>query len=163
MDVRPFSGDFSMSGIQQLTLIGNLVRDPEEKTSASGVILTRFTIPVSEKRNGEEKTTWFNCVAFGKTAEFISKYFEKGKPIYVIGRVEVNMWETKEGEKRADLQVVVDRAQFVPGVWGEGLGREPGSDDDASPAGDARSEPRQTAKGQANLIDNAKKAGDAPW
>ena len=146
-----------MSGIQQLTLVGNLVRDPEQKTSASGVILTRFTIPVGEKRNGEDKTTWFNCVAFGKTAEFISQYFEKGKPIYVTGRVEVNQWETQAGEHRADLQVVVDRAQFVPGVWGEGAGREPGADDD-------RDEPRQTAKGQAQAAkQNTAAKGDTPW
>lgn len=155
-----------MSGIQKVVVVGNLVRDPEERTSQGGVVFTNFSVPVSQAwmQDGEkqEKTTWFKCVAFGKTAEFVSQYFEKGKPIWLEGRVELDEWEMKDGNKRTDLKLVVDRANFVPQVWGEGGGDR--EEEEESP--EEGRQGRQTAKGQARAEAKPKQAAaseDVPW
>ena len=159
-----------MSGLQKVIVVGNLVRDPEERTSQGGVVFTNFTVPVSQvwMQDGEkqEETTWFKCVAFGKTAEFIGKYFEKGKPIWLEGRVELDTWEMQDGTPRTDLKLVVDRAQFVPQTWGESAGDR--EEEERSP--EEGRQGRQTARGQKKESSSVKAAkaegvaaGDVPW
>ena len=163
-----------MSGLQKVIVVGNLVRDPEERTSQGGVVFTNFTVPVSQvwMQDGEkqEETTWFKCVAFGKTAEFIGKYFEKGKPIWLEGRVELDTWEMQDGTPRTDLKLVVDRAQFVPQTWGES------SEHDGEDSPEEGRQGRQTARGQSRAESKPQgvvkggaatggfaTGGDAPW
>ena len=107
-------------------------------------------MPVGNGRRGDdEKTTWYKVIAFGKTAEFVSEHFVKGKPIYVTGRIELNEWETKEGEKKVDLQLIADRVQFVPSTW-EGGDKE-------------EEQPRQTARGQQREQAPARGADRPNW
>jgi single-strand DNA-binding protein len=135
---------------QELTLLGNLSRDPELVTTKGGTVLCRFSVPHNYKRGEDENVTWFNCVAFGKSAEFVNQYFKKGKPILVKGRVELHTWEANDGGQKTDLQVVVDRVSFVPSDFSE---KDEGQ----------REEPSQTERGRQRQEPAAKKSSDSPW
>jgi len=94
-------------------LIGNLVRDAEVRFAGETQI-TSFSIAVSRKfkKEGQPDVDFINCIAFGKTGEFISNYFTKGSRIGIVGRLQVSSWET-EGKKHYKTEVVVEEAEFV--------------------------------------------------
>ncbi len=99
---------------------GNLVRDIETKFLPSGTAIADFSIAVNrvwydDQKNKKEETTFVGCTAFGKLAENIAKYFAKGMPIYVSGRLKQEQWEDKEGKKQSKTRVVVDEFQFIGG------------------------------------------------
>ena len=99
--------------MNQVILVGRLVYEPELKTSQSGVVNLSLRVAVS--RNDKEKMTDFiNCHAFGKTAEFIAKYFHKGDPIGVTGKLQVSNWEKQDGTKMTDTYVMVSEVNFLP-------------------------------------------------
>lgn len=93
-------------------LYGNLAADPELKTVAQQYTLCNFSIAVNERTKKETKVHFFQCSAWGKTAENIAKYFTKGKPILVEGQLEQQQWEGKEG-KRSKVVVKVRNFTFV--------------------------------------------------
>lgn len=93
--------------------MGNLTKDPELRTSASGLKVCHFSIAVRDEYN-KEKTDFFDCTAFRQTAEFIDRYFAKGKPILVQGRLSQRKWE-KDGVKRTAVEIIVDKASFCGG------------------------------------------------
>ena len=73
-------------GVNNLNIIGNLGRDPERKGSGfSDNLVVKFSVGVSEKVKGEQKTTWFNCVAFGSKAEYILRNCQKGTQVFIDG------------------------------------------------------------------------------
>ena len=93
-------------------LAGRLTDTPELKRTSSDLAVTTFTIAVD--RRGKEKTTDFiNCTAWRGTAEFISKWFQKGNPIMVEGSIQVRKWNDKDGNRRSSTEVVVDNAYFA--------------------------------------------------
>ena len=98
----------------KVILVGNLTADPELKQTPSGVSVTSFTIAVQRPfQNGEDKKAdYINVVAWRNTAEFVTKYFNKGRAILICGRLQVRSWE-KDGQKRYATEVVADEAQFV--------------------------------------------------
>lgn len=114
-------------------LMGNLTRDPELKTLPSGMSVARLSLAVNRSytdKDGakKEEVTFVDVDAFGKQAEVIGKYFAKGKPILVEGRLKLDQWEDKNtGEKRSRLGVVLENFSFV-GTKAEG-GSESGGDD----------------------------------
>jgi single-strand DNA-binding protein len=91
---------------------GNLTRDPEVRTSEGGVTYARFAVAFNAPpRKGEDKgaVSYFECVAFGKTAEIIGEYCGKGKQVIVQGRLEQQRWTDEEtGQKRSNVQIVVE-------------------------------------------------------
>lgn len=93
---------------------GRLVNAPELKQTQGGQSVTTFTVAVNRKVNtGDNQIADFlNCIAWGKTAEFISKYFKKGSSIMVTGEVRNHDYE-KDGEKRRTLEILVREAAFV--------------------------------------------------
>lgn len=100
-------------------LIGNLVRDPELNETASGVSVLNFTIAVNErykKTDGtvEQKASFFDCEAWDTGAKLIADKFHKGDPILVHGKLRTNSWETKEGEKRSKVTIRVSNFEFLP-------------------------------------------------
>jgi len=98
-----------------VNLLGRLTRDLELKYSQSGMAHIGFTIAVNRQfqRQGEERQADFiNCKAFGKTAEFISKYFRKGSMIAVEGRIQTGSYE-KDGNKIYTTDVMVERCHFT--------------------------------------------------
>ena len=104
--------------MNQVTLLGNLARDPELRNIASGSAVCNFTVAVNRKwteKGGEKKeeVSFIDCQAWGKTAETISQYFGKGKPIIVVGRLKQSTWE-KDGQKHSKIGVVVESFHFLP-------------------------------------------------
>ncbi len=99
-----------------ITLMGNLTADPELKTSQSGANYCNFQIGVSRSyaKQGEEKKTDFIPISvFGKTAEFVSKWFKKGSGIIVVGRLQSDSYTDKDGNKRTKYDVVANEVSFA--------------------------------------------------
>ena len=92
-------------------IMGRLVRDPEIRRTNSGKAVTSFTI-ACDKPGKDSGASFIECVAWEKTAEFISNYFLKGSAILVEGRLESRQYETKDGQKRTVVEVVVSQAHF---------------------------------------------------
>lgn len=100
----------------KVIIAGNLTRDVELTATKTGTSIANITIAVNETivSNGEKQTkaNFFSCTAFGKTAENISKYFAKGKPIFIEGRLQQEVWET-DGKKNSKTKIVVDKFEFI--------------------------------------------------
>jgi single-strand DNA-binding protein len=92
---------------------GRLTATPELKQTPSGVSVTTFTIAVN-RRGKDAGADFLDCVAWRQTAEFVTKHFDKGNAICVVGSLQKRMWE-KNGEKRYATEIVVDEAYFVDG------------------------------------------------
>jgi len=100
----------------RVIMIGNLVADPELKTTPSGVSVIRFSIAVNRRftRSGEQaQTDFFNVVAWRQTAEFVSRFFTKGKPILVSGQLQNSNWTDNNGVKHYSVEIVADEVTFV--------------------------------------------------
>ena len=99
-------------------ITGNLCRDPELKFLPAGTSLASFTVGVNRKwtdsvGQSKEEASFIDCTAFGKTAENINKFFRKGNPIFIDGRLKTESWTTKAGDKRSKLVVIVEQFQFM--------------------------------------------------
>ena len=105
-----------------VVLTGRLTSNVELKTTPSGVSVCSFTIAVDRKyKQGEEKQTDFiNIVAWRSTAEFVSKYFNKGSMIGIEGAIQTRKYQDKDGNKRTAFEVVANNAQFVESKKSEG-------------------------------------------
>jgi len=120
--------------MNKVILIGNLTRDPEIRYSQSAepVAICKFALAVNRrfKREGEPDADFINCVALGKTGEFIEKYFTKGKKIGVTGRLSIRPYEDKNGQKNSWTEVIVEEAEFVEskGTGGGATGSAPSDD-----------------------------------
>lgn len=105
-----------MASFNKVILVGNLVADPELKKTPGGVSVTSFGIAVNRRftKQGEQpQTDFINIVAWRQTAEFVARYFHKGKPILVCGQLQNRSWTDKDGQKRYTTEVVADEATFV--------------------------------------------------
>ena len=107
-----------MANYNKVVLIGNLTRDPELRYTQSGSAIAKLGLAINRtfKVNDEkrEETTYVDVDAFGKQAEVIGKYFRKGRPIMVEGRLKTETWEDKNtGQSRSRLGVVLEAFQFL--------------------------------------------------
>lgn len=95
--------------------MGRLTRDPEISSSNSGTTFARFSIAVDRrfKKEGEPDADFFNCTAFGKTAEFVEKYLQKGTKVLVTGRLQNNNYTNKDGQKVYDVRIMVEEMEFA--------------------------------------------------
>lgn len=100
-----------------VALIGRLTRDPELRYTPSNIAVCKFTLAVDRKFKSEGQPTadFINCTAWRHTAEFVSKYFEKGVRIGVSGSITTNVWEDEEGNKRYSTEVLVNSVDFADG------------------------------------------------
>ena len=101
--------------LNHIVLMGRLTRDPELRRTGSGVAVASFTLAVDRDyaAQGQEKETDFvDIVAWRNTAEFVSKYFTKGRMAVVTGRLQIRNWQDKEGNKRRSAEVVADNVYF---------------------------------------------------
>jgi len=121
-----------MRGVNKVILVGNLGADPETRYSSTGTAVTNFRIATSEnwtnKEGGKEtRTEWHRIVAFGKLAEICAEYLNKGKQVYVEGRLQSRSWEDKEGNKRWTTEVVANNVVMLGqlGDQAKGTGGEP--------------------------------------
>ena len=104
-----------MASFNKVILIGNLTAAPELKKTASGVSVTSFTIAVNRRfaKDGQQQTDFINIVAWRQTAEFVARYFNKGKPILICGQLQTRSWTDQNGQKHYATEVVADEASFV--------------------------------------------------
>lgn len=98
--------------INKVILMGRLTREPELRHLEMDKSVCGFTIAIDNGYGDNKRTDFVNCVAWNKTAEFISKYFAKGKMIIVIGRVTSRSWETQDGHKRYVTEVIANEVNF---------------------------------------------------
>ena len=95
-------------------LLGRMTKDPEIRRTNGGTAVTSFTLAVDRdfKTNGEKETDFIDVVAWRNTAEFVSKYFSKGRMAIVEGRLQIRDWTDKNGNKRRTAEVVADNVYF---------------------------------------------------
>ena len=99
--------------MNRTVLCGRIVRDPEVRDGATKVV--RYTLAVDRriKRDGEPTADFINCVAFGKSAEFIEKYCKKGTKLIVSGRIQTGSYTNKEGNRVNTFDIIVDEQEFA--------------------------------------------------
>jgi len=98
-----------------IIIMGNLTRDPELSYTPSQVAVASFGIANNRKYKDKETTVFVDCVAFGKTAENICKFFQKGKPILITGLLNYESWTAQDGTKRNKHSIMVNNFDFVGG------------------------------------------------
>lgn len=124
--------------LNRIAIMGRLTRDPELKDTPGGVPVCRFSLACDrdfkDKTTGERETDFVDCVAWRSTAEFISKYFTKGRTAVVEGRLQIRPYTDRDGNKRRATEIVVSNAYFGDSKpKSEGSGEPPayaGSEDD---------------------------------
>ena len=117
--------------LNRIILMGRLTRDPELRRTGSGTPVTSFSLAVDrdfKSQSGEKETDFIDVVAWRSTAEFVSKYFTKGRMAVVEGRLQIRDWTDRDGGKRRSAEVVADNVYF-----GDSR-RDGGSDFGAPPA-----------------------------
>ena len=107
-----------MASLNKVLLIGNLTRDPDVKMLSSGRPVCNFGLALNRsykdgEGNRKEEVTFVDVECYGPRAEAIGRFFTKGRSIFVEGRLKLDQWESKEGEKRSALRVVLDNFEFV--------------------------------------------------
>ena len=108
-------------------LVGNLTRDPESRTTPSGVSCVTFTVACQRRfvnQQGVREADFINCVAWRQTADFVSRYFTKGSRIGVEGTIQTRSYDAQDGSKRYVTEVVVDNVEFVGGRGDSGRPRD---------------------------------------
>ena len=102
--------------LNHITIMGRLTRDPELRYTQSQTPVASFTLAVDRdfgsRDGGEKQTDFIDCVAWRQTAEFVSKYFQKGSMAVVSGRLQIRDWTDRDGGKRRSAEVVVDNMYF---------------------------------------------------
>lgn len=105
-----------MPSFNKVILIGNLTADPELKQTPSGVSVCRFSIAVQRRyssENGQPTADFFNIVAWRQSAEFVSRFFKKGRPILVCGQLQNSNWTDRQGQKHYATEIQAEECQFV--------------------------------------------------
>ena len=100
--------------LNHIDIMGRLTRDPELRRTNSGKAVASFTVAVDRdfSQGDQKETDFIDCVAWQKTGEFVSKYFQKGSMIVVSGRLQIRSWTDKDGNKRRTAEVVADAVYF---------------------------------------------------
>ena len=98
--------------MNKVFLKGRLARDPELRYTTNNTPVATFTLAIGRKtKDNENKVDFINCVAWGKTGEFVSKYFKKGQEILAVGRIQVRDYE-KDGKKVYVTEVIIEEVEF---------------------------------------------------
>ncbi len=126
-----------MPNLNKVMLMGNLTRDPELRYTPNNTAVANLGLAVNRRwknQNGEqqEETTFVDCEAWGRTAEVLNQYLQKGRPVYLEGRLKLDQWQDKDGQNRSKLKVVVETFQFIDSKQGQG---GPGGGPDGGSAG----------------------------
>jgi single-strand DNA-binding protein len=107
------------SGVNKVILIGNLGKDPEVRYAQSGTAICTLRLAVTERRKDgdgwKDQTEWVDVVTFGKTAENAGQYLQKGRQIYVDGRMQTRQYKDKEGNDKWRTEVVANQVVFLGG------------------------------------------------
>lgn len=100
--------------LNHIIVMGRLTRDPELRYTQNNKAVANFTVAVDRDKetNGERPTDFIDCVVWGATADFVSKYFFKGSMAVVSGRLQIRDWQDKDGNKRRSAEVAADSVYF---------------------------------------------------
>jgi single-strand DNA-binding protein len=99
--------------MNKVILIGRLARDPDLRyTQQKNTAFCKFTLAVN-KRKKDEGADFFNCIAWDKQAELISKYVQKGSQISIIGRLQQRSWDNEDGKKQNTIEIVTEEIYFI--------------------------------------------------
>ena len=98
--------------INKAILMGRLTKDPELRHTGTGTPVCSFSIAINNGSGENQTTDFVPCIAWGKTAEFVDKYFAKGRMIIVVGRISTRSWVGQDGKKNYATEVVVNEVAF---------------------------------------------------
>ena len=103
--------------LNRIVVMGRCGKDPEIRMTQKGTAVASVTLAVDRDYSADQnkETDWIDVVAFGKTAEFVEKYFSKGQMAVVSGRLQIRNWEDKEGNKRSSAEILADHVYFGEG------------------------------------------------
>jgi len=136
--------------LNHIVIMGRLTRDPELRRTGTGVAVATFTVAVdrdfASRDGGERETDFIDIVAWRNTAEFVSKYFAKGRMAVVSGRLQIRNWNDKDGNKRRSAEVIADNVYFG----------------DSRPSGGDQGPPAGRSFGEAPPVGGAQSYGEAP-
>ncbi len=113
-------------GVNKVILVGNLGKDPETRSTATGVAVTNITVATSskskDKATGEEKeyTEWHKVVFWNRLAEIAGQYLKKGSQVYIEGSLRTRKWQDKEGKDHYSTEIVANEMQMLGGKPGGG-------------------------------------------
>jgi len=118
-----------MANYNKVLLIGNLTRDPELRYTPSGTAVCDFGLAVNRRRRGQDgesrdETCFVDITAWGRQAEVINEYCRRGRAIFVEGRLQLDSWQTQDGQRRSKLKVVLEGFQFL-GARGDASREDP--------------------------------------
>lgn len=111
--------------INRVNISGNLTRDPELRSTAGGTNILSFGVAVNDQRKNPQTGKWENvpnfidCIVFGQRAEALSRFISKGAKVSIDGKLHYSSWETKEGDRRSKLEVIVDEIDFMSRAGGQ--------------------------------------------
>ena len=154
--------------LNHIVIMGRLTRDPELRYTQSQTPVVSFSLAVDRdfggKDGGEKQTDFIDCVAWRQTAEFVNKYFTKGRMAVVSGRLQIRDWTDREGGKRRSAEIVADNVYFgesrPAGNDGGRGGSYGGNDGGRTPGGNAGST-GSTGQGPFGPIDDGD--GELPF
>jgi len=133
--------------INRVVISGNLTRDPELRSTASGMAILKMGIAVNDRRKNQQSGEWedvpnfFDVVVFGTRGESLSRFLSKGSKVAIEGKLRWSSWETPEGDKRSKVEIVADDIEFLSGrSEGAGSGSGGGGNYSAPPAAPAASD-----------------------
>lgn len=152
-----------MLNLNKVLLAGNLTRDPELRYLPSGMAVCEFAIAVNRTRkssSGEQKeeVLFMDVTAFGKQAELISEYLQKGRAVYVEGYLRREEWTGQDGQKRNKMSTVLEKFQFMdsrPSGGAGAAGSKPAGQDKASGPASPAEKPETPAKEDFNAGDDS--------
>ena len=139
-----------MPSLNKVLLIGNLTRDPDVRMMSNGRPVCNFGLALNRnykdsEGNRKEEVTFVDVECFGPRAEAVAKFFAKGRSIFVEGRLKLDQWESKDGEKRSAIRVVLDNFEFVDsrqdGTSNQARNIETSAPTSSTPSETQRSEP----------------------
>ena len=114
--------------VNKVILLGNVGKDPEIKSTGGGTMVANFSLATSDRQkdaqgNWQDRTEWHNIVTFGKTAEIVRDYVQKGSKLYCEGKIQTRSWDDKQsGEKRYRTEIIVFDISLLSGRDDQGGG-----------------------------------------
>lgn len=108
--------------INRVIVSGNLTREPEVRTTASGNPVMGFGIAVNDRRKNSQTGEWedypnfIDCTMFGARAQSVSRFLSRGSKVAIDGKLRWSQWETNEGQKRSKIEIIVDEIEFMSSI-----------------------------------------------
>ncbi len=100
--------------MNKVILMGRLVKDPEVRYTQEHLAVARYTLAVNKKvQQGQAEADFIPCIAFGKTAQVAENYFNKGRQIAIVGRLQIRSWENESGQRQWTTEIVVEEQYFT--------------------------------------------------